>query len=185
LEASGFGAQIVEACRRRPAAGLDTPGALSNHSAVADVGTGGVERLLAAARERIERVQPAAAWAAATTRDALIVDLRSSDERRRHGIVPGSLHVPRSVLEWRADPTSPWRNPHLAGRERLILLCAEGYSSSLAAASLVELGHARAGDVVGGFHAWLDAGLPIADAPDDDGSAPGMGVPDAAVGTID
>jgi rhodanese-related sulfurtransferase len=157
----------------------------SDHVAVAEVETRGVERLLAAARERIERFAPEEAWSAAATAEALIVDLRSSDERRRHGIVPGSLHVPRSVLEWRADPTSPWRNPHLAGRERLILLCAEGYSSSLAAASLVELGHARAGDVVGGFHAWLDAGLPIADAPDDDGSAPGMGVPDAAVGTID
>ena len=176
--------EIVEARRRRPA-GLDTPGAVSNHAAVAEVGPGGVERLLVVARGRIERLQPAAAWAAATTGEALIVDLRSSDERRRHGIVPGSLHVPRSVLEWRADPTSPWRSPQLEGRERLILLCAEGFSSSLAAASLVELGRARTGDVVGGFHAWRDAGLPVAAAPDEDGSAPGMGVPDAAVGIID
>ena len=147
--------------------------------AVAEVGTRGVERLLAAARERIERVEPEAAWAAASAGEALIVDLRSSDERRGHGIVPGSLHVPRSVLEWRADPTSDWRNPHLTGREPWILLCAEGYSSSLAAASLVDLGHARAADVVGGFHAWLDAGLPVAAAPQEDDVRPGMGAPDA------
>jgi rhodanese-related sulfurtransferase len=144
---------------------------------VAEVEARGVERLLAAARERIERIEPEAAWAAASTGDSLIVDLRSSDERRRHGIVPGSLHVPRSVLEWRADPASEWRNPHLEGRERLILLCAQGYSSSLAAASLVDLGHARAGDVAGGFDAWLAAGLPVAAPPEVDDSTPGMGAP--------
>jgi rhodanese-related sulfurtransferase len=144
---------------------------------VAEVETRGVERLLAAARERIERIEPEAAWAAASTEDALIVDLRSSDERRRHGIVPGSLHVPRSVLEWRADPASEWRNPNLEGRERLILLCAQGYSSSLAAASLVDLGHAWAGDVAGGFDAWLSSGLPIGAAPEEDASVPGMGIP--------
>jgi rhodanese-related sulfurtransferase len=150
---------------------------MSNLVPVADVETRGVERMLAAARERIERVGPTEAWAAASTGEALIVDIRSSDERRRHGIVPGSLHVPRSVLEWRADPASDWRNPHLEGRGRLILLCAEGFSSSLAAASLVDLGHARAGDVVGGFHAWLVAGLPVAAAREEDGAAPGMGAP--------
>jgi len=144
---------------------------------VAEVETRGVDGLLAIARERIERVEPEEAWAAAATGAALIVDLRSSDERRRHGIVPGSLHVPRSVLEWRADPASEWRSPHLEGRERLLLLCAEGFSSSLAAASLVDLGHARAGDIVGGFVAWLDAGLPVAAATESDGSLPGMGAP--------
>ena len=144
---------------------------------MADGETRGVEGLLAAARERIERIEPEAAWAAASTGEALIVDLRSSDERRRHGIVPGSLHVPRSVLEWRADPSSSWRNPHLEGGERLILLCAEGYSSSLAAASLIDLGHARAADVVGGFDAWLGADLPVAAAPQEDGVRPGMSVP--------
>jgi rhodanese-related sulfurtransferase len=142
----------------------------------------GVASLLRAARERIARVEPDDAWARASRREALIVDLRSSDERRRHGIVPGSIHVPRSVLEWRADPASGWHNPHLDGGRRLILLCAEGFSSSLAAASLVELGHAGAGDVVGGFHAWRAAGLPVAEAPEDDGTTPGMGAPD--VGAI-
>ena len=147
---------------------------------MADVEARGVERLLAAARERVERVEPEEAWAAAAVGEALIVDLRSSDERRRHGIVPGSVHVPRSVLEWRTDPESDWRNPHLTGRERLILLCAEGFSSSLAAASLLDLGHERAEDVVGGFQAWLAAGLPVVAAPAEDGSRPGMGAPDGA-----
>jgi rhodanese-related sulfurtransferase len=149
----------------------------SDHVAVAEVETRGVERLLAAARERIERFAPEEACAAAATREALIVDLRSSDERRRHGIVPGSLHVPRSVLEWRADPAGEWRNPQLQGRDVLILLCAEGYSSSLAAASLVDLGHERAADVVGGFVAWRKEGLPVATATEGDGSLPGMGTP--------
>jgi rhodanese-related sulfurtransferase len=145
---------------------------------VASVGTRGVEGLLEAARERIERVEPEVAWGWASSGEALIVDLRSSDERRRHGIVPGSVHVPRSVLEWRADPTSGWHNPQLEGHGRLILLCAQGYSSSLAAASLVDLGRAGAGDVVGGFRAWRAAGLPIAVAPEDGGAMPGMGGPE-------
>ena len=93
------------------------------------------------------------------------------------GSCRASLHVPRSVLEWRADPAGEWRNPQLQGRDVLILLCAEGYSSSLAAASLVDLGHERAADVVGGFDAWRKAGLPLATATEGDGSLPGMGTP--------
>ena len=138
--------------------------------------------MLAAARGRIERVPPETAWAAASAGEALIVYLRSSDERRRHGIVPGSLHIPRSVLEWRVDPASSWRNPHVGGLDqRIVLLCAEGFSSSLAAASLVDVGFERAGDVVGGFAAWLQAGLPVVAAPDVEGggdAVPGMGAPD-------
>ena len=100
------------------------------------------------------RFAPEAAWALSLAGEALIVDLRSSDERRRDGIVPGSLHVPRTVLEWRVDQESGWSNPELDGRERrLILLCAHGYSSSLAAATLVDLGHREAGDVEGGVAA--------------------------------
>ena len=113
--------------------------------------------MLAGARKRIVRYTPAEAAAAD---GVLIVDLRSVEERERTGVIPGSKHVPRSVLEWRADPTSEWHDPELAGR-RLVLVCTEGYSSSLAAASLVALG-VDAGDLVGGFEAWLEAGLPAA-----------------------
>ena len=91
----------------------------------------------------------------------MIVDLRSHDERARDGVIPGSVHVPRSVLEWRVDPDSGYSNPVVADDEvELILVCHEGYSSSLAAASLS--GHRpRDGsrDLVGGFDAWRDAGL--------------------------
>jgi rhodanese-related sulfurtransferase len=112
--------------------------------------------MLASARSRIARYTPAEA-AAAT--DILLVDVRSAAERARDGVIPGSKHVERSVLEWRADQTSEWRDTELAGR-RLVLVCAEGYSSSLAAAALVELG-VDAGDLDGGFERWLDEGYPV------------------------
>jgi rhodanese-related sulfurtransferase len=127
--------------------------------------------MLAQARTRIDRFTPEEAAAA----DGLIVDLRSQDERERDGIVPGSVHVPHSVLEWRCDQASGFANPVLAGR-RLILVCAHGYSSSFAAASLAELG-VDAGDLDGGFEAWRDAGLPVAAAPPPEPGLPGMGGP--------
>ncbi|HEX3291948.1 MAG TPA: rhodanese-like domain-containing protein [Gaiella sp.] len=140
----------------------------------------GVEQLLEAARRRIERLEPEAAWAAASSGHALIVDIRSDDERGMAGIVPGSIHIPRTVLEWRVDPSSPWHNPHVGGPDRrLVLLCSHGYSSSLAAATLVDLGCGRAGDVVGGFEGWSRLGLPVAPAPPRVHRAvPGMGAPD-------
>ena len=110
--------------------------------------------MLAEARSRITRYTPAEAIAA---EGILLVDLRSTDERREHGVIPGSVHVPRSVLEWRADPTSAHHDPSVAGR-KLVLVCAQGYSSSLAAATLVELG-VDAGDLDGGIEAWVAAGL--------------------------
>jgi rhodanese-related sulfurtransferase len=82
------------------------------------------------------------------------------------------------VLEWRVAPDSEWRNPRIGGLEqRLVLICDHGCSSTLAAATLVELGFSRAGEVVGGFAAWRDAGLPVAEAPPPPapGTLPGMG----------
>lgn len=109
--------------------------------------------------ERIDRLEPAAALAA-TERGALLIDIRSDTDRDRDGIVPGSLHVPRTVLEWRVAPDSQWRNPHVGGLDRqIVLLCDHGYSSALAAATLVDLGFTHACDVVGGFAAWREAGL--------------------------
>ncbi len=140
----------------------------------------GVEELLEAARRRIERLEPETAWAAASAGEALIVDIRSDDERRATGIVPGSLHIPRTVLEWRVDPSSPWHNPRVGGRERrLVVLCSHGFSSSLAAATLVDLGFDRAGDVIGGLEAWSRLGLPVVPAPRPrEGERPGMGAPE-------
>ena len=115
-----------------------------------------IDDLLRDARSRLERLEPEEALAA--QRDgALLIDTRSHDERARNGVIPGSLHVPRSVLEWRLDPDADpaHRNPHVAGlEERLVLVCAHGYSTSLAAATLQDLGFARATDLVGGFTAW-------------------------------
>ena len=127
--------------------------------------------MLAAARTRIARFSPVEA----RDSNGLIVDLRCGDVRERLGIVPGSVHVPRSVLEWRADASSGWSNPVLHGR-KLILMCDQGYSSSLAAASLSELG-VDAGDMDGGFDAWAGAGLAITPAPPSGGGLPGMGGP--------
>jgi rhodanese-related sulfurtransferase len=121
-----------------------------------------LERLVNEAAGRIARLDPREACAAA--RDGgLIVDIRSQDARKRDGVIPGSLHIPRTVLEWRVAVDSPWRNRHLGGLDQpLILVCDHGYSSILAAATLVQLGFVRAGDVIGGFEAWSRAGLPVA-----------------------
>jgi rhodanese-related sulfurtransferase len=119
-------------------------------------------RLVDNATAHITRFSAPDAFSASAA-DGLIVDIRSQDARELLGIVPGSLHIPRTVLEWRIAVDSPWRNVHLAGLDqRLILLCDHGYSSILAARNLVQLGFHRAGDVVGGFEAWKDAGLPVA-----------------------
>lgn len=138
-----------------------------------------IDTLLAEARGRIARLEPREALDAAQA-GALIVDIRSREARERDGVVPGSLHLPRTVLEWRVDPESPWRNEHVGGLERrLIVLCDHGWSSSLAAATLVDLGFEGAGDVVGGFEAWAAAGLPVAQPREPDpGRLPGTGPPD-------
>jgi rhodanese-related sulfurtransferase/SAM-dependent methyltransferase len=93
----------------------------------------------------------------------VIVDIRADAQRAADGLVPGAVVVPRNVLEWRADPTSPDRDPRVAGAPGpVVLMCAEGYGSSLAAAALQDLGVARATDMAGGFVAWRAAGLPVA-----------------------
>jgi rhodanese-related sulfurtransferase len=121
-----------------------------------------VEDLLAAARARLERVEPEAALAAVRGGRAVLVDIRSESQRAADGVVPGAAIVPRNVLEWRLDPESPWRDPELARTDRrVILMCNQGYQSSLAAATLLELGHPDATDLAGGFQAWRDAGLPV------------------------
>jgi rhodanese-related sulfurtransferase len=126
-----------------------------------------VNDLLAAARQRIERLEPGAARAA-LERGAILVDTRCAEQRRATGVIPGSVHVPLSVLYWRLDPTSGFEDARIADPDRqVILLCAHGYSSSLAAATLRDLGFDRATDVVGGFEGWQAAGLPIEAAPGD------------------
>ena len=132
--------------------------------------TTGVDALLHAARARLRRLTPAEAGAAAAS-GGVIVDIRSDGQRAADGLVPGALVVPRNVLEWRADPASRERDPRIAeAAGPVVLMCAEGFQSSLAAATLQDLGLAGATDMAGGFVAWRAAGLPV-ERHDEDGPA--------------
>jgi rhodanese-related sulfurtransferase len=125
-----------------------------------------IDELLATARDRLCRLHPAEALAAMRAGAALI-DIRGDSQIARDGTVPGALVIARNVLEWRLDPASQHRHPQAPGLpDCVIVLCDEGYQSSLAAATLQELGFARATDVVGGFQAWRGAGLPVGSVPD-------------------
>jgi rhodanese-related sulfurtransferase len=137
--------------------------------------------LLADAQRRIApRLEPAEAFASLQD-GAALVDLRSQDERRREGIIPGSVHIPRSVLEWRLDPDSGYSNPYVRLEQRIIVFCAHGFSSSFAAVTVRELGCRSSTDIVGGFAGWKAAGLPVLELDDaqelSEGELPGMGPP--------
>ena len=118
------------------------------------------EQLLAEARSGLDRLSPAEAHAARPG-EALVIDIRSDSQRARDGHVPGARFIPRNALEWRLDPASEHRDPQAARRDlQLVLMCDEGFQSSLAAATLKRFG-LRATDMVGGFQAWRSAGLPV------------------------
>jgi rhodanese-related sulfurtransferase len=118
-----------------------------------------VDDLLAEARSRLVRLTPRQA-AERVTGGALLVDIRPAAQRAAEGEVPGALVVERNVLEWRFDPASDARLPEAGYDLEVVVLCSEGYTSSLAADALRSLGLLRATDVVGGFRAWAAAGLP-------------------------
>jgi rhodanese-related sulfurtransferase len=122
-----------------------------------------IDELLAEARAGLERLTPEQA-AEAMQDGALLIDVRSEIRREREGVVPGSLFLPRNVLEWRCDPSSESRDPRVPTdpEARLIVMCEQGYQSSLAAATLQRVGHPRATDLIGGFEGWTAAGLPVA-----------------------
>jgi rhodanese-related sulfurtransferase len=120
-----------------------------------------VDELLDEARSSLHRVTPAQAVAAATA-GALIVDIRPSELRLRDGTIPDALIVGRNVLEWRLDPQSEHRVPEITGYDQVVVVvCDEGYASSLAAVSLQHLGLHNATDLDGGFQAWRRDGLPV------------------------
>ena len=121
--------------------------------------TRGIAGALIEARRRLERLSPAEAFRAQAV-GALLVDIRPEATRRLEGEIPGALVVDRNVLEWRLDPTSDARLPAASHDAYVVLVCDEGYASSLAAAGLQTLGVHRATDVVGGFRAWRAARLP-------------------------
>jgi rhodanese-related sulfurtransferase len=120
-----------------------------------------IDRMLDAARARLRRLDPQQAAAAARL-GALLVDTRPAEQRRRDGEIPGALIVDRNLLEWRLDPTSPDRIAQITSPDQVVILvCDQGYSSSLAAATLQDLGLRNATDLAGGFAAWAAAGLPV------------------------
>jgi rhodanese-related sulfurtransferase len=121
-----------------------------------------VEELLAQARANLPRRPSPAEAVAAQAKGALLIDIRGDDQRRVGGLIPGAIVVPRNVLEWRCDPSSPWRHAAIRGWDQVIVLvCDEGFQSSLAAAILQRLGLRNATDIDGGFAAWRLAGLPV------------------------
>lgn len=122
----------------------------------------GIDELLERVREKYERIEAPDACRAALAGDALLVDIRYAALRERDGLIPGALLVERNELEWRLDPLGSHRVPEATGHDlRVVVICNEGYASSLAAASLHQLGLHRATDLIGGFQAWRAAGLPV------------------------
>jgi rhodanese-related sulfurtransferase len=120
-----------------------------------------INQLLASARAGLDRLSPIEAYEAHRS-GATLIDIRCAEQRQADGGIPGAVPIPLSVLYWRLDPASRSRDPSLADLTgRIVLLCAHGYSSSLAAATLRTLGFAQATDVDGGWAAWAAAGLPV------------------------
>ncbi|MFG3660349.1 rhodanese-like domain-containing protein [Streptomyces sp. NPDC047706] len=122
----------------------------------------GIDELLERVREGYVRIGPQEAYEVARSGEALLVDIRYEALRERDGLIPGALVVERNELEWRLDPLGSHRLPQAVGHDlRVVVICNEGYASSLAAESLHRLGLQRATDMTGGFQAWRHAGLPV------------------------
>ncbi|MGW2174555.1 rhodanese-like domain-containing protein [Streptomyces sp. NPDC001705] len=122
----------------------------------------GVDELLERVRAGYRRIAPREAYDASEAGTALLVDIRYAALRERDGVIPGALVVERNELEWRLDPRGSHRLPEATDHDvRVVVVCNEGYASSLAAESLHRLGLHRATDLVGGFQAWRAAGLPV------------------------
>lgn len=123
----------------------------------------GIDELLERVRAGYRRIGPREAYDAVEAGAALLVDIRYAALRERDGVIPGALLVERNELEWRLDPRGSHRLPEATSHDvRVVVVCNEGYASSLAAESLHRLGLHRATDLVGGFQSWRAAGLPVA-----------------------
>ncbi|MEV3991251.1 rhodanese-like domain-containing protein [Streptomyces sp. NPDC049837] len=121
-----------------------------------------IDELLEHTRAGLNRLTAPEAFAAAEAGDALLVDIRYAALRERDGLIPGALVVERNELEWRLDPQGSHRAPEAVSHDlRVVVVCDEGYASSLAAASLHHLGLHRATDLIGGFQSWRAHGLPV------------------------
>ena len=141
---------------------LDQESRVQRRTPVDRTGALSIEQMLSAVRARLRRLSPDEAYEAVAKTEAILVDIRPESQRAIEGSIAGALVVERNVLEWRFDPASSTRLPVATDHDlQVIVFCSEGYTSSLAAAALQDLGLWRATDVVGGFHAWSATGLPI------------------------
>jgi rhodanese-related sulfurtransferase len=141
---------------------LDQEWSVQRWKPVDRTGALSIEQVLSAARARLRRLSPDEAYEAVAKTEAILVDIRPESQRAIEGSIAGALVVERNVLEWRFDPASSTRLPVATDHDlQVIVFCSEGYTSSLAAAALQDLGLWRATDLVGGFHAWRATGLPI------------------------
>jgi rhodanese-related sulfurtransferase len=121
-----------------------------------------INDLLAEARSGLQRMSPEEARAAVERGDAVLVDIREEEQRLRDGRVPQAIEIDRNVLEWRGSPGSEWRDERISNPEQtVVVMCNEGYQSSLAAWNLQRVGLKKATDLNGGFQAWLAAGMPV------------------------
>jgi rhodanese-related sulfurtransferase len=121
-----------------------------------------VDQLLEDARQHLPRRASPEETLREMQSGALVVDIRGDEQQRRDGLMPGALVIRRNVLEWRCDPKSEWRHPDVKRHDqRIIVVCHEGYQSSLAAATLQQMGMKQAIDMDGGFRLWRDRGLPV------------------------
>ncbi|MFE7572646.1 rhodanese-like domain-containing protein [Streptomyces sp. NPDC057539] len=141
-----------------------TDQATTERAGIEPVGPVGIDELLERVREDLDRVGPREAAEAAAD-GALLVDIRYAALRERDGLIPEALIVERNELEWRLDPQGSHRAREATSHDlRVVVICNEGYASSLAAVSLRQLGLHRATDLVGGFQAWKAEGLPVVTA---------------------
>jgi rhodanese-related sulfurtransferase len=117
--------------------------------------------MVAAAKQQIDNLTVDQAASELADGETLLVDLREPEERAQHGVIPGAVHAPRGMLEFYADPSSPYHRPEFQPGRRMILHCASGGRSALAAAMLRRLGYGRVAHLDGGLKAWKEAGLPV------------------------
>lgn len=143
---------------------VDSAGS-TDRTAPPPAGSRSIDQILEGARSRLTRLSPTAAEHARLHGGAVLVDIRPAAQRAAEGEIPYALIFERNVLEWRFDPRSDARVPFARYELPVIVLCSEGYTSSLAAASLQDLGLRHATDLEGGFAAWRDAGLPTVGVP--------------------
>jgi rhodanese-related sulfurtransferase len=120
--------------------------------------------MVADAKSRIENLSPAMVASEIQGGEVLVVDIREAEERVQNGVIKGAVHAPRGMIEFYADPTSPYHRPEFQVDRRIILQCASGGRSALATETLTKLGYSRVAHLDGGFKAWKEQGLPIAQA---------------------